>query len=289
MDSRLRGNDLILIGITMINNRIENKFKELRARKKKAFIAFITAGDPNLKTTEELVVAFEKCGVDLVEIGVPFSDPLADGPTIQAASQRALQKKVTLKKILESVRKIRQRSEIPIALMTYYNPVLHFGEEKFTQSARDAGVDGVIIPDLPPEEAGSLLKSARKNNLAVIFFLSPTTTTERMKRIVKLSRGFIYYVSITGVTGARSHLPEEIKNNVQLAKRYTKTPICVGFGVSTAAQVKSVARVSDGVIVGSAIVNEIFRNAGKKDLVKNVARFVSRLAVILNPEGLKDL
>jgi len=265
-----------------MTNRIENKFKELRARGKKAFITFITAGDPSLKITEALAVAFEQAGVDILELGVPFSDPLADGPTIQAASQRALHKKVTLEKILDTVKKIRSQTHLPIALMTYYNPVLHFGEERFIRQAREAGVDGVIVPDLPPEEAGNWIKIARRNNLSTIFFLSPTTTSKRLKRIVQVSSGFIYYVSIAGVTGARKDLPVEIRDKIRLAKRHTKTPICVGFGVSTAAQVKSLAQMADGVIVGSAIVNEIQKNSGKKDLVKNVARFVSRLSGTLS-------
>lgn len=266
-------------------NKIDLKFRELRTKGKKAFIAFITAGDPSLKMTEELSIAFEHCGVDILELGVPFSDPLADGPTIQAASQRALQKNVTLPRILETVKTIRQRTQIPLALMTYYNPVLHFGEERFIEEARNSGVDGVIVPDLPPEEASVLIKAARENRLATVFFLSPTTTPERMKKILKAATGFIYYVSITGVTGARRDLPQEIKNNVRMAKRYTKTPVCVGFGVSTASQVKSIASAADGVIVGSAIVNEIMKNTGKRDLVKNVSGFVSRLSRALAVEG----
>lgn len=259
-------------------NRITQKFIELRAAKKKAFIAFITAGDPNLTVTEKLVLAFEHSGVDIVELGVPFSDPLADGPTIQASSQRALQKGVTLSKILDTVSRIRRKSQIPLILMTYYNPIFHFGEERFVRSAKAAGVDGVIIPDLPPEEAGNLLKAAKKNNLAVIFFLSPTTTKERMKKNIQASSGFIYYVSLTGVTGARKALPQDVIRNVQLAKSLTNKPICVGFGISKPAQVQSLAGIADGVIVGSAIVNEIRKNTNKKGFVKKVAVFVSRLA-----------
>ena len=259
-------------------NRIDQKFKELKNKKKKAFVAFITAGDPNLKTTEELVLSFERAGVDIVELGVPFSDPLADGPTIQASSQRALQRNVNLDKILKSVRNIRKKSQIPIALMTYYNPVFHYGEAKFVTAAKRAGVDGLIIPDLPPEEADTLIKAARVKNLSTIFFLSPTTTVLRIKKIVKVSTGFIYFVALTGVTGARSQLPAALFQQVRLAKRLSRKPICVGFGISTAAQVKSVAKVSDGVIVGSAIVKNIEKNKGKKNLVRNVARFVGKLS-----------
>ena len=262
-----------------MQNRIEKKFKELKKRKKKAFIAFITAGDPNLGMTEKFVLGFEKAGVHIVELGVPFSDPLADGPTIQASSQRALERsKVTLNKILSLVSRIRRKSQIPIALMTYYNPVFHLGEEEFIIKAKQSGVDGIIVPDLPPEEATVLIKTAKKNHLATVFFLSPTTTKERMKKIIQASSGFIYYVSLTGVTGVRRSLPVDIVKNVRLAKRYTTKPICVGFGVSTKSQVKAIAKIADGVIVGSAIVNEIAKNSGKKDIVKRVSSFVLRLA-----------
>ena len=258
-------------------NRIDQKFKDLRRKKAKAFIAFITAGDPNLKTTEELVLAFERAGVDIIELGVPFSDPLADGPTIQAASQRALKKHVNLENILAVVKRVRRRSQVPIALMTYYNPVFHYGEEKFAARAKACGVDGVIIPDLPPEEAGNLIAHARRNDLATVFFLSPTTTTKRMRRVVKASSGFIYYVSLTGVTGARRQLPDTLRRQVSLARRFTDKPVCVGFGVSTPGQIKTVAAVADGVIVGSAIVNAIARQKNSKTLVKHVSSFVRRL------------
>ena len=259
-------------------NRIDLKFKELRRERKKAFIAFITAGYPNLKVTEDLVLAFEKSGVDIIELGVPFSDPLADGPTIQASSQKALSNHTTLEKILSLVFRIRRKSSIPIALMTYYNPIFHFGEKRFVAKAKKAGVDGMIVPDLPPEEAGGLIRAARKSNLSTIFFLSPTTTKERTRKILQVSRGFIYYVSLTGVTGARGVLPADIARHVRAAKRLTAKPICVGFGVSTSTQVKSIAKISDGVIVGSAIISAITKNIGRKNFVKNVSRFVFHLS-----------
>ncbi len=267
-----------------MNNRIDSKFSELRGRKKKAFIAFITAGDPNLKVTEELVLSFEKAGVDIMELGVPFSDPLADGPVIQEASARAIKavgangRSPILEKIFHTVRRIRQKSQIPIALMTYYNPVFHYGEDRFVVKAKQSGVDGLIVPDLPPEEAGSLIRAAKRNHLSLVFFLSPTTTKKRMQGIVKAATGFIYYVSVTGVTGERGTLPTSLSTNVRMAKRFTKTPVCVGFGVSTAAQVRSLSRIADGVIVGSAIIKHIEKNTGKKDLVKNVTRFVRKLS-----------
>ena len=258
-------------------NRIDEKFKELKSQKKRAFIAFITAGDPSLKITEELVCAFEQAHVDIVELGVPFSDPLADGPTIQASSQRALKKGVSLKKILNTVKNIRKKSEIPICLMTYYNPVFHYGEKEFIEDAKSCGVDGLIIPDLPHQEAKTLISQAKKNEISTIFFLTPTTRGKRMKEIVKVSSGFIYYVSLTGVTGERNKLACDIAGHVKMAKKISQKPVCVGFGISTREQVKSISKIADGVIVGSAIVKEINKNAGKKDLVKKVSNFVSNL------------
>ncbi len=262
-----------------MKNRIALKFQILRTQGKKAFISFLTAGDPSLKVTEELVLAFEQAGVDIVELGVPFSDPLADGPTIQASSQRALQNGITLLKILKTVQNIRRSSQIPIVIMTYYNPVFHFGEEKFAVCARASGADGVIIPDLPPEEAEGFIKAARRQNLSTVFFLSPTTTPPRMKKIIAASTGFIYYVSLTGVTGSRRALSADLLKNIKLAKALTDKPICVGFGISTFSQVREISKIADGVIVGSAIVQEIAKNFEKKDLIKKIARFVRSLVV----------
>lgn len=260
-----------------MKNRIDKKFAELKKKKGKAFIAFVTAGDPSLKTTEDLVVSLERDGVDIIELGVPFSDPLADGPTIQTASQRALKKGVTLRKILDAVSRIRKRSQIPIALMTYYNPVFYYGEARFLKDAKEKGVDGLIVPDLPPEEAQNFIKAAKERNISTIFFLSPTTTKKRMEKIVRVASGFIYYVSLTGVTGARKRLEQDLIANVKRAKRLTKKPICVGFGISNPKQVAAILKVADGAIVGSAIIKEIEKNIGKKDIVKNVSCLVRKL------------
>jgi len=258
-------------------SRIGDKFKELRRAGKKAFIVFITAGYPNLSTTKKLIIKFAQAGVDIIELGVPFSDPLADGPVIQEASQEALKKRAHLAGIIKLVGRVRKSVPIPICLMTYYNPIFCFGKEKFIREALRNGVDGVIIPDLPPEEDAAFVKAAGKSGLDLICFLSPTSTAKRIKFISKVSRGFIYYVSLTGVTGARKALSPDIHKNIRFIKRYTNKPICVGFGVSTCAQVKEASRVSDGVIVGSAIVKKIKDNLGKRDLIERIVNFVRGL------------
>lgn len=261
-------------------NRIDHKFKELKREKKKAFIAFITAGYPNLSTTEKLVYEFAKQGVDIIELGVPFSDPLADGPVIQEASQESLKKNTHLADILKLVSKVRKSTAIPICLMTYYNPVFCYLKDKFIKDALKNGVDGIIIPDLPPEEDLSFVKDAARCGLDVICFLSPTSATKRVKFISKISKGFIYYVSLTGVTGARKTLSSDIRKNIKLIKKYTDKPVCVGFGVSTPIQVKEICKIADGVIVGSAIVKKIKDNLGKPDLVKKVGSFIKGLTSV---------
>lgn len=262
-------------------NRIDKKFKTLRESKQKAFIAYITAGDPDLAATEKLVYALEEAGVDIIELGVPFSDPMADGPTIQAASQRALKNNVSLSDILHLVFSIRRKSQIPIALMTYYNPVYHMGDDNFVALCKSAGVDGVIIPDLPPEEAKALRSHALKSRLTTVFFMAPTTTNERLGKIVQATTGFLYYVSLTGVTGARSSLSRSIASDVKRAKRLTDKPVCVGFGISTADHVREAGRFADGVIVGSAIIKEIEKKIGQHDMVKHVSRYVHGLVSAL--------
>ena len=258
-------------------NRIEKKFRELKQKKKKAVIAFITAGYPSLKVTKELVLAFAKLGVDIIELGVPFSDPLADGPIIQRASQAALGRKVTLKKILTLVKNIRRQSQVPLCLMTYFNPLLAFGEKRFIRRASLSGVDGVIIPDLPPEEGRDFIRAANRQQLEVICFIAPTTSPRRIGEIAKITRGFINYVSLTGVTGPRQKLPPDLLLQLGRIKRMTDKPVCVGFGIASREQVRQINRVADGVIVGSAIVNKIKENIAQADLVKKVADFVKRL------------
>ena len=258
-------------------NRLDAKFKELGEKRKKAFIAYITAGDPDLATTEALVLAFEKTGVDIIELGIPFSDPLADGPTIQAASIRSLQGGATIEKIFRTVASIRKQSQIPLVFMTYYNPIFHYGEDAFVKRSKEVGIDGFIVPDLPPHEAENFIRAAKKENLATIFFLSPTTARERMRGIIQVSTGFIYYLSLTGVTGARQELPADLPKDLAKIKQLTSKPLCVGVGISTPQQVHALTQICDGVIVGSAIVKEIEKNMGKTDLVKSVTDFVTGL------------
>ncbi len=259
-------------------NRIEKRFSELKAKREKAFIVYITTGDPSLAATEKIIKELDKSGVDLIELGVPFSDPMADGPTIQAASERALKNGVNMGKILRLVKRARTQTELPIVLMTYYNPIFSYGVKKFVADAKAAGVDGAIIPDLPPEEAGDLISASGKNDFSNIFLLSPTSPDDRVRLVSSKSSGFVYYVSLTGVTGPRAHLPSEIISNVRKIKRATKKPVCVGFGVSTPRQAGSLAKIADGVIVGSAVIKVIEANTGKRDLIKKVGRFVRRLS-----------
>jgi len=260
-------------------NRIDKKFSQLKKKGKQAFIAFITAGYPDLATTARLFMELEHRGVDIIELGVPFSDPLADGPVIQAASEYSLKKGTTLPKILDLVKKLRKATSLPICLMTYYNPVFCFGDKYFVDKAIASGVDGVIIPDLPPEEAGEFIAYANKKGLANICFLAPTSSNARIKIISKVAKGFIYYVSLTGVTGGRKTMAADLKTNLARIKKVTGKPVCVGFGISNAGQVRQVKRIADGVIIGSAIVEKIRENIGRRNLVQSVGNFAKRLNV----------
>ncbi len=238
-------------------NRIDKKFQELRDEGAKAFMPYLCAGDPTPELTSKLLLTLEEAGADLIELGVPFSDPIADGPTIQRASERALTHHISLQQILEMVATVRKQTDIPIALMSYYNPIFRMGEDAFCKAAQDAGVDGVIVPDMPPEQAQSLLEIAPNYNLATIFLVAPTSPSERMQLIASVSTGFVYCVSVTGVTGARAMLSDEIAPMIAELRKHTDKPVSVGFGVSTPDQASQVAQIADGVIVGSAIINVI--------------------------------
>ena len=247
--------------------RISVVFEALQARNKKAFIPYLMAGDPDAGTTLERVFLLERCGADIIELGVPFSDPLADGPTIQKAAGRALKSGTTLRKVLSIVRDIRLQTDIPLILMTYYNPVFKYGEETFIQDAIQAGVDGIIVPDLPPEEAGELIKLSRRGSggrrLDTIFLIAPTSPPGRIKKIAEASSGFVYYVSITGITGAALELGEEFRRHLALVKQATDKPVAVGFGIALPDQARVVAQIADGVIVGSALV-KVFNDTPEK-------------------------
>ena len=260
-------------------NRINKKFQELRHQDARAFMPYLCAGDPTPELTAKLLLTLEAAGADLIELGVPFSDPIADGPTVQRASERALAHSISLQQTLEIVRSLREQTEIPIALMSYYNPIFRMGEAAFCKAAQEAGVDGLIVPDLPPEQAQPLLEIAPKYNLATIFLAAPTSPPERMQLIASVSTGFIYCVSVTGVTGARATLSDEIDPMITELRKHTDKPISVGFGVSTPEQAKQVANIADGVIVGSAIINVIEAHINDETkLLTAVKQFASDLA-----------
>lgn len=254
-------------------NRIDAKFSELKKAGRRAFIAFITAGYPDLPTTAKLVLELERNGADIIELGVPFSDPLADGPVIQEASLHSLSQKTTLNKIISLVSGLRKKTQIPICLMTYYNPVFRMGDRVFADKAAKAGVDGVIIPDLPPEEARDFIAYAGRKGLFNILFLSPTSSHKRIKEVSGMARGFIYYVSLTGVTGSRASLAKDLEANLKKIKRVSRLPVCAGFGISSPGQMQKVQEFCDGGIVGSAIVGRIKKNIGCGDLAHRVGSF----------------
>jgi tryptophan synthase alpha chain len=253
-------------------NRIEKVFKGLK-NKRAALILFVVAGDPDLKTTEVLVLKMAEAGADMIELGVPFSDPLADGPTIQAASHRALQNGVDLRAIFALADRLKGVST-PLILMTYFNPVLHFGLKDFAESCGRSGIDGVIISDLPPEEAGPWMGEGRRIGLDTIFLVAPTSPPDRIKLVSRCSQGFIYYVSVTGVTGARERLPEELGPAVKRIKEQSKKRVAVGFGISTPEQAQKLSLFADGIIIGSAIVKMIEENLKNPELTDKVRDFV---------------
>lgn len=265
-------------------NRIDSKFETLRAAGQCGFIAYITAGDPDLKSTPALVAALEKSGVDIVELGIPFSDPLADGATIQAASGRALDAGASVSGVLDAVREIRRVSGIPVVLFTYLNPVYVYGFDKFHADAAAAGADGLLILDLPPDEAARNEELMKSHGLLSIRLIAPTTPPERMELIAKSAEGFIYYVSREGVTGEQTSLSTGIAAQVAEIKKHTGLPVAVGFGISTPDQAAEVAKESDAVVVGSAIVRRIGEHGKSGALVEKIVEFVSPIAAaVKNP------
>jgi tryptophan synthase alpha chain len=234
--------------------RIGERFRQCREKGRKAFVAFVTAGDPSLERTVEVAVEMDRAGVDVLELGVPFSDPLADGPVIQRASERALRHGTTLAGVLDAARRIRRRCEIPLLLFSYSNPPLAHGLGRLAKDAREAGIDGVLVTDLPPEEAGEWLAVAREADLDTVFLAAPTSSGERLRRIADATRGFVYAVSRTGVTGEREALSEDARPLVARIRDLTREPVALGFGISTPEQAAAAAAAADGVVVGSALV-----------------------------------
>ena len=245
------------MGYMVSTSRIEARFRELRARGAKGLVIYLTAGDPTLEATGELLAAVDRAGADVIELGVPFSDPLADGPVIQRASERALKAGATLRRILEWLPRWREAVRAPIILFSYYNPVLQYGLENFARDAGRAGADGALVVDLTPEEAEPYVGAMRAQSLETVFLASPTSTGERLARLAKLSTGFLYLISRTGVTGERAEISTSVRPLVERARRFTSLPLAVGFGISNPAQVRDVQSLADAAVVGSAVVHAI--------------------------------
>ena len=259
-------------------NRIVDRFTQLKRASKKALVVYIGAGDPNLEATRQLTLAFERAGVDVMELGVPFSDPLADGLVNQLAAQRGLQSGTTPPKVLATVAAIRRESQVPIVLYIYFNLIHKVGLERFIADAAAAGVDGLLVLDLPPEESANYESLMRRAELCHIYLVAPTTPEERMEKIVKRGAGFIYYVSREGVTGMQSQVAANLAEQIARIRSHTKLPLAVGFGVSNPEQARLVAQLADGVVVGSAVVNQVAQHGKSAELVAKVSSFVKSLA-----------
>lgn len=257
--------------------RIEKKFAELKKRGEAALIPFVTAGDPDLTATLKIMRALENGGADLIELGVPFSDPTADGPTIQRSSQRALKNGLSLPRILDLVREFRRRSELPLILFGYFNPFFHYGLKNFCHRAAGAGADGILCVDLPPEESGELKRWADQEGMDVIFLLSPTSGADRVRLVAEEGRGFIYYVSVTGVTGARRSFDARLRSQVGRVRRSTSLPVGVGFGISTPGQAAWIARFADAAVVGSALMATIEKAKTDREKARCAGLFIARL------------
>jgi len=257
-------------------SRIEEKFAALKRSKQKALIPFVTAGDPDFATSLKILRSVDESGADLIEVGVPFSDPMADGPTIQRASGRALKAGATLARVLDLVGEFRRFSQTPVILFGYYNPFFRYGLERLAESARARGVDAVLCVDLPPEESHDLEWALKKAGLDLIFLLAPTSGSARAKLVSKRGRGFVYYVSVLGVTGARAQFASGLHKGIADLRRLVALPVCVGFGVSTPAQAAWLAAFSDGVVVGSALINAM-ENRPKKAWPKAAGNFIAEL------------
>src|SRR3989440_2824714 len=254
-------------------SRIVDMFANLKRANRKGFIPFITAGDPDLNTTRELIVELARAGATLIELGIPFTDPMADGPVIQRASERALRHGFGIREVLQIVSDARRETGVPIILFSYFNPLLQFGVEKLAREAKSAGVDGILVTDLVPEEANQFASALRANDLDMIFLIAPTSTDERLKMVAERSSGFIYAVSRAGITGAREQMSAEAEKLVRRMRAFSDLPIAVGFGISTPEHVANVWRYADAAVVGSAIVSEIEKADSAVDAVTRVGRF----------------
>ncbi len=257
--------------------RIQEAFNNLKQQGRKGFIPFVTAGDPDLATTEPILIELARAGATLIELGVPFSDPMADGPVIQRASERALKNSFGLDELLEMVVRARKQIDIPIILFSYFNPLLQFGITRLAKSASAAGIDGVLVTDMTPEESGEFEAELRANNLDMIFLVAPTSTDERLKLVAEHASGFVYAVSRAGVTGTRETVSGEAEKLVSRMRRFTSLPIAVGFGISNVEQVRDVGRYADAVVVGSAIVAEMERLANAPDIARKIGEFTRAL------------
>lgn len=258
-------------------SRIGKRFSSLSAAGAKGFIPFVTAGDPELETSLQVVLRLAELGADIIELGVPFSDPMADGPTIQRSSQRALQAGATLRDVLDLAGRFREKSDVPVVLFSYFNPILRFGVERFTEAAAENGIDGVLFTDVIEDEAAALSEGLARRDIDLISLVAPTTTDERLAKICAASRGFVYAISRAGVTGTRDKMSSAAETLVQRARRFTELPIAVGFGISTREQVAEVWRYADAAVVGSAIVAEIERAAPAGNALDAVDSFVRGL------------
>jgi tryptophan synthase alpha chain len=262
------------MGDAVMTGRIERKFRDLKRMNGKALVVYLTAGDPDMQTTRSLIPALEESGVDIIEIGVPFSDPTADGPVIQSASQRSLHKGTTLSGVLDMIESLRTASDIPIVLFGYYNPIYSLGNERFAARAKQAGVDGILVVDLPPEESHELTRHTDRAGLDFISLIAPTTSDSRIAKIAKNAAGFLYYISITGVTGTAQPVMHNIRVDAERIRKISALPLVVGFGISTPAQAAEIASCADGVVIGSAFVRLIEEHGTKDGLVRIVSSFV---------------
>jgi len=266
-------------------NRIALRLESNRTAGRKSFVAYLSAGDPSLDATVELACAFDAAGVDVLELGVPFSDPMADGLAIQASYERALKAGATLHGVIDAVRRIRARCQLPLLLFTYLNPVLSYGTEAFARDAAAAGADGVLLLDLPPEQDPAMLTTLQAQGLATVCLAAPTTTVERRRFLARNSRGFLYYICRLGVTGERAELPPDLAKRVRELKKAADIPVCIGFGISSPEQAAEAARAGDGAVVGSHLVKLVEKHGSSPDLVAVVAARAAAMAAAVHAVG----